>query len=354
MSRKVCGVIRYPSHDELVLAFSGGLLTRSVKVRTSLPLAEYDAAKVKLEIDNQAASLELPVTVVEVSPSDDPSGKAWAKLRFDSQCTPLLEAFVLRSDPSAEESAQTRDKRRLKVAVIDDNKIQRDLAAQLFRDRGHEVFEAGDGLEGLALCLKHEPDVILSDVQMPKTDGWQLLRMLRARKRFARTPVLFLTTLNAEKDRLHGYRLGVDDYVEKPFSEADLMARVERCIRRSMVSMRPMAAVDALRGNLEHVGLPALLSFLELEQKSGTLRLEQLGCYVVLKTGRPVRACMKELDSRDAGVEALYALLDLTQGAFEFVPGDIDETDSVKSSLGMVLIEHARRSDEAAAKRVSA
>jgi CheY-like chemotaxis protein len=243
-------VIRYPSHDELVLAFSGGLLTRSVKVRTSLPLAEYDAAKVKLEIDNQAASLELPVTVVEVSPSEDPSGKSWAKLRFDSQCTPMLEAFVLRSDPSAEESSQTRDRRRLKVAVIDDNKTQRDLAAQLFRDKGHEVFEAKDGLEGLALCLKHEPDVILSDVQMPKTDGWQLLRMLRARKRFVRTPVLFLTTLSAEKDRLHGYRLGVDDYVEKPFSEADLMARVERCIRRSMVSMRPMAAVDALRGNL--------------------------------------------------------------------------------------------------------
>lgn len=354
MSSKVCGVIRYPNHDELVLAFSGGLLTRSVKVRTSLPLSEYDAAKVKLELDDPQASLELPVTVVQVSAPDDPSGKPWAKLRFDSQCTPLLEAFVLRCDPSADESAQIRDRRKLKVAVIDDNKIQRDLAAQLFRECGHEVFEAADGLEGLALCLKHEPDVILSDVQMPKTDGWQLLRMLRARKKFARTPVLFLTTLNAEKDRLHGYRLGVDDYVEKPFSEADLVARVERCIRRSMVSMRPMAAVDALRGNLEHVGLPALLSFLELEQKTGTLRLEPLGCYVSLKRGRAVRACLRERDSRNEGVEVLYALLDLTRGAFEFTPGEIDETDSIKASLGMVLMEHARRCDEAAAKQASA
>lgn len=354
MSSKVCGVIRYPNHDELVLAFSEGLLTRSIKVRTSLPLSEYDGAKVKLEIDDPPASLELPVTVVQVSPPDDASGKPWAKLRFDSQCTPLLEAFVLRCDPSADESVQIQDRRRLKVAVIDDNKIQRELAAQLFRERGHEVFEAADGLEGLAVCLKHAPDVILSDVQMPKTDGWQLLRMLRARKKFARTPVLFLTTLNAEKDRLHGYRLGVDDYVEKPFSEADLIARVERCIRRSMVSMRPMAAVDALRGNLEHVGLPALLSFLELEQKTGTLRLEPLGCYVLLKAGRAVRACLRERDSRSEGVEVLYSLLDLTRGAFEFAPCEVDEPDSIRASLGMVLMEHARRSDEAAAKQASA
>jgi hypothetical protein len=102
------------------------------------------------------------------------------------------------------------------------------------------------------------------------------------------------------------------------------------------------------------VGLPALLSFLELEQKTGTLRLEALGCYVLLKAGRPVRACMKDLDSRDAGAEALYALLDLTRGAFDFVPGDIDEPDSIKSSLSMMLIEHARRADEAAANRASA
>jgi len=186
-------------------------------------------------------------------------------------------------------------------------------------------------------------------VQMPKTDGWQLLRMLRARKKFARVPVLFLTTLAAEKDRLHGYRLGVDDYVKKPFSEADLLARVERCIRRSMASLRPVAAVDALRGNLEHVGLPALLSFLELERKTGVLRVEPQGCFIVIRAGRPVRACSTALDSRRAGADAMYALLDTARGAFEFVPTDTDEEDSVGASLGMLLMEHARRSDEAAA-----
>jgi DNA-binding response OmpR family regulator len=309
---------------------------------------------VQVELGDHESTLELPVTVLEVTPEPGSSERPWVRLRFDSQCQSLMEAFVFRCDPSADQLAPDPRRVKLKVAVIDDNKIQREIASKLFRDRGHDVVEAEDGLSGLAVCLKHEPDVILSDVQMPRADGWQLLRMLRARKKFARVPVLFLTTLSAEKDRLHGYRLGVDDYVEKPYSEADLLARVERCIRRSMASMRPMAAVDALRGNLEHVGLPALLSFLELEQKTGTLNLQDEGGFVVLKSGKPVRAFGRGHDSRSSGVEALYVLLDLTQGGFEFVPGEVTEEDSVKASLSLALMEHARRTDEAAAGRVSA
>src|SRR5690606_26120944 len=303
---------------------------------------------VKLEIADEDASLELPVTVVEVSPCDDPSGKSWAKLRFDSQCAPLLEAFVLRTDPSAGETAQTRDKRRLKVAVIDDNKIQRDLAAQLFRDRGHEVFEAGDGLEGLALCLKHEPDVILSDVQMPKADGWQLLRMVRARKQLARTPFIFLTTLSSEEDRLRGYRLGVDDYLAKPYPQEVLVARVERLLRRQHAELPwPPQSPDGLRGDLEQVGLPALLSFLELERKSGVIYLEPKGSLIMLEDGRPIRAKTQERDSVDCKAAALFDLLNLTRGRFEFVPGQVNEEDSIQASLSGLLMEHARITDEA-------
>jgi hypothetical protein len=118
--------------------------------------------------------------------------------------------------------------------------------------------------------------------------------------------------------------------------------------------MLPMAAVDALRGNLEHVGLPALLSFLELEQKTGILRLDPIDACVMLRSGRAVRAKGNGLDSEQDGVEALYALLDIGQGAFEFVPTEVTDADSVGAQLGMLLIEHARRSDEAAAKRASA
>ena len=348
LSRKICGVLKFRTHDELVIAYTGGLLTRTVKVQTKVSVSQYDAAAVRLELNERSRSIELPVTIVEVAPPSENAGKAWVRLRFDSQCHSLLEAFVLKCDPSADDAGPMRETRRLKVAVIDDNASQREAAARPFRERGHEVLEAADGLSGLALCLKHEPDVILSDVQMPKADGWQLIRMLRARQKFARVPVLFLTTLSEEKDRLHGYRLGVDDYIEKPFSEADLVARVERCIHRGSMKPGPKSA-DALRGNLEHVGLAALLSFFAVERKSGTLRLEPQGCFAVLDAGRVVRACTPELDSRDVGAEALYALLDLTRGSFEFVPGQHADGDSIGAPTGMLLMEHARRVDEAAA-----
>jgi DNA-binding response OmpR family regulator len=348
LSRKTCGVLKFRTHDELVIAYTGGLLTRIVKVQTKALVSEYDAAAVRLELTELSRSVDLPVTIVEVAPPSENAGRTWVRLRFDSQCHALLEAFVLKCDPSAEGAGPMRKTRRLKIAVIDDNRSQREAAARPFRERGHEVLEAADGLQGLALCLKHEPDVILSDVQMPKADGWQLIRMLRARQKFARVPVLFLTTLSEEKDRLHGYRLGVDDYIEKPFSEDDLVARVERCIHRS--SMRPgPKRLDALRGNLEHVSLAAVLSFFAVERKSGTLRLEPQGCFAVLSAGRVVRACTAELDSRDVGAEALYALLDVTRGSFEFHPGEHAESDSIGSSTAMLLMEHARRADEAAA-----
>ncbi len=346
--------MRVTTHDQLVVALSGGLTDRTIKVHTSRSLAKSDSAAVRLVLEENQAEIDLPVTVVEVPDTGEPPVKPWARLRFDAQCRRLLEAFVLQHDPSSEASGIRRDRASLKIAVIDDSESQRELAARPFRDRGHEVLEAADGLQGLALCLQHEPDAILSDLQMPKIDGWQLLRMLRARKKFARTPVLFLTTLSAEKDRLHGYRLGVDDYVEKPFSEADLVARVERAIRRSVVSLRPQRAVDGLRGSLEHVGLPALLSFLELERKTGSLRLQPEGCLVVLRQGRPISARGPNLDSQQSGAEALFELLDHAAGTFEFIPGPQNDPDSIRASLSMLLMEHARRTDEAAAKSETA
>src|SRR5690606_14260075 len=134
LSRKVCGVIRYPSHDELVEAFSGGLLTTSVKVRTSQSLAQYEAAAVRLYLPYGGGNIQLPVTVVEVQPNNTGRSEFWVRLRFDSQCVSLLEAFVMRSDPSSMQAAPIQERRRLKIAVIDDNATQRRLAAQPFRD----------------------------------------------------------------------------------------------------------------------------------------------------------------------------------------------------------------------------
>src|SRR5690606_22873352 len=129
LSRKVCGVVEFPNHDELVVAYSGGLLGRTLKVRTAESLTLFDTAAVKLELAEPPASIELPVTVVEVS-EQRASKQPWARLRFDAQSNALLEAFVLRCDPSALEVRSAPGRRSLKVVVVDDNRAQRELAAR--------------------------------------------------------------------------------------------------------------------------------------------------------------------------------------------------------------------------------
>ena len=84
------------------------------------------------------------------------------------------------------------------------------------RRRGDRVREAEDGLAALGACLKQPPDLIISDVQMPRMDGWQLVRMLRARPTLSRIPLVLLTTLTDDESRLTGYRLGVDEAVNVP------------------------------------------------------------------------------------------------------------------------------------------
>jgi CheY-like chemotaxis protein len=236
--------------------------------------------------------------------------------------------------------------------IVDDSPAQARLASEPFRARGDEVFVADDGLAGLGMALKHLPDIILSDVQMPKADGWQLLRMIRARKQLSRTPVIFLTTLGSEEDRLKGYRLGVDDYLEKPYSQEVLVAHVERLLQRAAASTTSASwiprAPDGLRGDLEQVGLPALLSFLEMERKSGVVYLEPRGSLVMLENGRPVRAKTMERDSIDDREEVMYDLLGLARGRFEFVPGEVTEEDSIQTPLSALLMEHARLLDEGA------
>src|SRR5690606_1172172 len=114
----------------------------------------------------------------------------------------------------------------LRVLVVEDSSAYRTEIVAALRDAGHRVTTADDGLAGLGKAVKELPDVVLSDVNMPTMDGWQMLRILRSRPATRRIPVIFLTTLGSERDRLRGYEAGVDDYLAKPFERAELLARV--------------------------------------------------------------------------------------------------------------------------------
>ena len=116
------------------------------------------------------------------------------------------------------------------ILIIDDDPQIRDVLRIALKQAGHTVAEAGDGAEGLAKARNGRADLIVLDIGMPEMDGLELCRRLRADDD---TPVLFLTARDEEIDRILGFELGGDDYVTKPFSPRELLARIRAILKRS-------------------------------------------------------------------------------------------------------------------------
>ena len=117
-----------------------------------------------------------------------------------------------------------------KILLIDDDMSLLDALALSFEDEGFDVLTAGDGDQGLLEVLNNHPDVIISDVNMPKLDGFSFCRRLRSDGN--NVPLILLTTRDNDIDEALGLELGADDYVAKPFSARVLIARVKALMRR--------------------------------------------------------------------------------------------------------------------------
>ena len=120
---------------------------------------------------------------------------------------------------------------KIKVLVVDDESRMRKLVSDFLTRDGYEVIEAGDGEEAVEIFFQNKDiAVILLDVMMPKMNGWQVLKTIRE---YSQVPVIMLTAKGEEQDELHGFDLGVDEYIAKPFSPKILVARVEAILRRT-------------------------------------------------------------------------------------------------------------------------
>jgi len=116
-----------------------------------------------------------------------------------------------------------------KILVVDDEISLQETLEYNLKKQGYEVFTSGDGTEGLKLAREIQPDLIILDVMLPGLDGFEICRILR---REMTTPVLMLTARDDEIDRVVGLEVGADDYLSKPFSMRELLARVKAMLRR--------------------------------------------------------------------------------------------------------------------------
>jgi DNA-binding response OmpR family regulator len=119
-----------------------------------------------------------------------------------------------------------------KVLIIEDDPDTSSLVAQYLTREGYSVGVAADGVKGLRQIKENFPDLLILDVILPEMDGFEVCRKLRGDPATSRLPILMLTALGEESDKVVGLELGTDDYVTKPFSPKELMARVKGLLRR--------------------------------------------------------------------------------------------------------------------------
>ena len=117
----------------------------------------------------------------------------------------------------------------MKILIVDDEEMIREVLKEYVEFEGYEADEAGDGMEAVRLCRENEYDAVLMDVMMPRLDGFSAVKEIRKSKD---VPVIMLSARGEEYDKLFAFEIGVDDYVTKPFSPKEVMARIAAVTKR--------------------------------------------------------------------------------------------------------------------------
>ena len=151
-----------------------------------------------------------------------------------------------------------------KILIVDDARMNLVLLSRLLITDGYEVVEAKDGEGGYAAALSESPDLILLDVMMPGTDGYEVCRMLKANEAVASIPVIFVTAMSETVDKVKGLEIGAVDYITKPFQSAEVLARVRTQIKlaatneenleyhRELLESQRVASISTLAGGIAH------------------------------------------------------------------------------------------------------
>jgi CheY-like chemotaxis protein len=233
------------------------------------------------------------------------------------------------------------------VLIVDDSSLVLDILSDAFSGEGFETRVAHDATEAIEMIEQKRPDLIIADIVMPGMDGWSFFEAVRALPQCADVPFVFLTQERALPSRLRGLRAGAQDYITKPFSVEEILARAHRVLDWS-VQARPVASGQAspLSGHARLLPIADLLQLLAMNGRTGALRLfgEATG-RVFLEDGRIVNA----IAGRTSGRKALFRILAWEDVAFRFDAGPAaleSVATEIHGSADSVLVEGLVERDE--------
>jgi two-component system KDP operon response regulator KdpE len=151
------------------------------------------------------------------------------------------------------------------VLVVDDEKSIREFILRNLEIRGYQVITAADGIEAVKIFNNHETDLLILDIMMPRMDGLETIQRIR---QSSFVPIIILTALDGEAEKIRAFDLGADDYLTKPFGVGELLARVKAVLRRSKWTDPPTR-----QGNLTHGDILVNLERHEVSVKNKIVRL---------------------------------------------------------------------------------
>jgi CheY-like chemotaxis protein len=339
--------VEFERLDERIVAESEDLSRRGVFVRTEalLPVGAVTELLITLP-----ASVEFHV-IARVAHLLSPSaaralgrhvGMGFEFLESDGEGRDALVDYL---DDLLEELTPppqpTPEGARIVLAEPSEPLLERIRAA--LEQAGFGVEGFAEGADAYAACIRQRPDLVVAAAEMEGMDGWTMVRALASNARLVDVPVVFTSDDPSDMTRLQAYRLGVRDYITKPFIEEELVIRIHRLV---VAPSRGPAENAMLRGSLAEISLPTLLSLLEFERKSGILVIvrDREAARVFVAAGRVVKV---ELGDADVPARSrLMTLLDWEGGVFEFTACEVVGNDDVGVGTQQLLLEHARLRDE--------
>lgn len=264
-----------------------------------------------------------------------------------------------------------------RVVIVEDDPRQRQLMGIVLSSEGYTVQSAADGEEGLRMVRTALPDLVITDVMMPKLTGFELCRHMRLDPRTALIPIIFVTAHKSEKDYREGFSLGADDYVTKPWARPELVGRIEAALQRVAASRRRSPSLTPawasslgdpdpgppgeqpvkpsepprvlLGGELTTVSILEVLQTLGWSALSGRLEIHGKDPgFIELRSGQLIRAEVKTPRRVLQGEKAWLRLVNCAEGTFELWGSASDPAlaEEAGSDLNSRLMSAAVERDE--------